>query len=105
MYSSGSISGIEFKANGTFDIMMITSGRTGSLQEFYKGNYRVEGNKIFFSNVMFKMTSIDSNNNIKDTSHDYKSVADQHIYFEIFDYNDTQGLSFEYDESIVISST
>ena len=102
-FSSATVRGIEFKADGTFNSMEILSGRTGTLQVFFKGNYRVEGSAIYFTNLLHKQTSLDRNNNIKDTSHDYKSVANQILLFEFVDFNDTQLLTFKYDDHVVIT--
>ena len=79
--------------------MEILSGRTGTLQVFFKGNYRVEGSAIYFTNILHKQTSLDRNNNIKDTSHDYKSVVNQILLFEFVDFNDTQLLRIAASES------
>ena len=103
-YSSGSIRGVEFRADGTFDVMMIISGSTGSLQEIFKGSYSTEGNTIYFSNVMYKETSIDRNGNIKDSSHDFIAVDDQRIYYDISDFNNTQQLSFGYGDNFLVTS-
>ena len=104
-FTSSSMKGVEFKANGTFDIMTIVSGRYGTFQDFFKGNYSVEGDIIYFTNVLHKITSFDGDNIlIANETYDWKSVADQKLYYEIFEFNDTHGLSFDFDDDLLITT-
>jgi hypothetical protein len=93
----GSVYGIEFKADGTFNSVSITVGTTlGGHQDLFKGNFKVEGNKIYLTNVMNKFTGVDKNNQIRNDSHDYKPFENHILSFEIFDHNGSECITFDY---------
>jgi hypothetical protein len=81
--TSGDYEGIEFKANGTFESFTLTIGPIASFVTVHKGNYRVEGNIIYLTNVMEKMTYLD--NKVRppsDQSYDYRPIGDHRLSWE-----------------------
>ena len=113
-HTSGEIKAIEFKADGTFNCFKISVGGIGGdkvfIQGFHKGNYRIDSEMIYLTNVMYKVI-VHYNNSIKPDekdSHDYKSVVNHSLKFElgvwdfpapytewVFHYNPDGPLTFE----------
>ena len=98
--TAGTVGRIEFRANGTFESVWIIAGKKMTTRSNFKGNYKVDGNKIFLTDVMYKFTSVDGDG-IRDSSHDYTSVADHNLFFEIVDIGGSHGITFNYDFDLV----
>ena len=98
--TAGTVGGIEFRADGTFESVWVIAGKKMTTQSNFKGNYKVDGNKIFLTNVMYKFTSVDDDG-IRDSSHGYKPVANHNLFFEIAEIDDTHYITFDYDFDLV----
>ena len=97
-YTSGNIEGIEFTAEGLFRYFRMMSGNIGNDQyvfyTLHNGNYRVEGNLIYCTNVRCKQTTNKNNKVFKEESFDYKLVDNQRLEFRWIDFFGEEQINF-----------
>jgi hypothetical protein len=87
-YTSGSINGIEFKSDGTFYSIYVSSGKIGSVSvvtvRMHYGKYRVESNNIYLTNRMSKRETYNNRQiNPAETDEDFKPYDDQILNYVI----------------------